>query len=154
MKVFVDSSVFIRHFYGVEKAVNILDVLLNEHEVFVSANVIEETFFKLLFIECENRFGKTGKYTLREMYKRHADRFENVKLYLENFILEFMRTGIIKLCNTNEEILKMSIEISYRYSLLPNDALIAATCKYHGISKIATFDEDFARVDFLEIVKV
>ncbi len=36
--------------------------------------------------------------------------------------------------------------------LLPNDALIAATCKYYGIKKIATFDEDFKRVDFLEVV--
>jgi hypothetical protein len=36
----------------------------------------------------------------------------------------------------------------------PNDALIAATCKHYGIRKIATFDEDFKRVDFLEIVRV
>ena len=39
------------------------------------------------------------------------------------------------------------------YDLLPNDALIAATCKHYGIKKIATFDEDFKRVDFLEIVE-
>ncbi len=154
MKVFVDSSVFIRHFYGIEKAVNILDFLVNGHEVFVSPNVVEETFFKLLFIECENKFGKTGKYTLREMYKKHADQFENVRLYVENFILEFMRAGIIRLCCINEEVLKMAVEISYKYSILPNDALIAATCNYYGINKITTFDEDFERVDFLEVVKV
>ncbi len=40
------------------------------------------------------------------------------------------------------------------YTLLPNDALIAATCKHYGIRKIATFDEDFRRVDFLEVVEV
>jgi predicted nucleic acid-binding protein len=34
-----------------------------------------------------------------------------------------------------------------------NDALIAATCKHHGIQKIATFDPDFEHVDFLEIVR-
>ena len=39
-----------------------------------------------------------------------------------------------------------------KYGLLPNDALIAATCKHHGIKKIATFDADFERVDFLEVV--
>ncbi|RLI81692.1 ribonuclease VapC, partial [Archaeoglobales archaeon] len=38
--------------------------------------------------------------------------------------------------------------------LLPNDSLIAATCKHYGIKKIATFDDDFKRVDFLEIVKM
>jgi len=38
------------------------------------------------------------------------------------------------------------------YGLLPNDALIAATCKHHEIRKIATFDPDFKRVDFLEVI--
>ncbi|WP_230972195.1 PIN domain-containing protein [Archaeoglobus neptunius] len=40
-----------------------------------------------------------------------------------------------------------------KYKLLPNDALIAATCKHYGIKKIATFDEDFKRVDFLEVIE-
>ena len=38
----------------------------------------------------------------------------------------------------NEEIFDLAKEISIKYKLLPNDALIAATCKYYGISKIAT----------------
>ncbi|ATZ61584.2 MAG: type II toxin-antitoxin system VapC family toxin [Methanosarcinales archaeon Met12] len=42
--------------------------------------------------------------------------------------------------------------IVQQYGLLPNDALIAATCKHYGIKKIATFDSDFKRVDFLEII--
>ena len=28
-----------------------------------------------------------------------------------------------------------------KYHLLPNDALISAICKHHGIRKIATFDD-------------
>ena len=42
--------------------------------------------------------------------------------------------------------------VAERYGLLPNDALIAATCKHYEIRKIATFDPDFKRVDFLEII--
>ena len=38
--------------------------------------------------------------------------------------------------------------------LMPNDAVIAATCKFYNIKKLATFDDDFKRVDYLEIVKV
>jgi len=44
--------------------------------------------------------------------------------------------------------------ITEKFKLLPNDALIVATCKHYGIKKIATFDEDFRRVDFLELVDV
>ncbi|RLG35187.1 hypothetical protein DRN97_00605 [Methanosarcinales archaeon] len=35
---------------------------------------------------------------------------------------------------------------------LIDDALIAATCKHYGIRKIATFDPDFKRVNFLEVI--
>ena len=44
-------------------------------------------------------------------------------------------------------------EVIARYGLLPNDALIAATCKHHGIMKLATFNGDFKQVDFVEIIK-
>jgi len=52
----------------------------------------------------------------------------------------------------NKDIFEITKEIISKYRLLPNDALIAATCKYYGIKKIATFDEDFKRVDFLEVI--
>ena len=45
------------------------------------------------------------------------------------------------------------VEVVEKYKLLPNDALIALTCEVYGIGKIATFDDDFKRVDFLEIVR-
>jgi len=46
------------------------------------------------------------------------------------------------------------VEIISKYGLLPNDALIVATCKYYGINKIVTFDSDFKRVDFLEVMEI
>ncbi|WP_420917878.1 PIN domain-containing protein [Pyrodictium abyssi] len=45
------------------------------------------------------------------------------------------------------------IEYMTKYKLLPNDALIAATCRAYGIENIATFDEDFGRVPWLKTVK-
>ena len=39
-----------------------------------------------------------------------------------------------------------------RYNLLPNDAIIAATCLKHEIAQIATFDSDFLRVDWLKVI--
>jgi len=46
------------------------------------------------------------------------------------------------------------IEVFSEQNLLPSDALIVATCKHYGIRKIATFDEDFKRVDFLEVLEL
>ena len=54
----------------------------------------------------------------------------------------------------NTQIFEISYLFSEIYGLFPNDALIAATCKHHGIRKIATFDPDFKRVDFLEMLEL
>jgi len=67
-------------------------------------------------------------------------------------ILEDLTSTTIKVLYVNEEILHLSKRFSFDYKLLPDDALIVATCKHHGIRKIATFDPDFKRVDFLEII--
>jgi len=53
----------------------------------------------------------------------------------------------------NKEIEDLSFEIIKKYGLLPNDALIAATCKHYGIRNIATFDRNFERIDFLKVWK-
>jgi len=44
------------------------------------------------------------------------------------------------------------LEIMKKHRLLPSDAQIALTCKHHNIKVIATFDEDFRRVPWLEVV--
>jgi predicted nucleic acid-binding protein len=66
---------------------------------------------------------------------------------LESFLSEY---GVEIIPTPND--LKKLLQIIIKYRLLPNDALIAATCKHHEINKIDTFDPDFERVDFLEII--
>jgi len=49
-------------------------------------------------------------------------------------------------------VLSLILETEETDIVKPNDALIAATCKHYGIKNIATFDSDFERVDFLDVV--
>ena len=65
-----------------------------------------------------------------------------------NSFIKKMRIRIISSPSDPTTMIKM---IRY-YRLLPADAVIAATCKANGITKIATFDSDFKRVDFLEVI--
>ena len=46
----------------------------------------------------------------------------------------------------------MAIEVARQYGLLPNDALIAATCRYYGIDTVITFDGDSKRIPWLKVV--
>ena len=154
MRIFIDSSVFIRHYYGVETALTLLDTAINKNETAISQTVVEEVFFKLLYMETKRIYGKTGKYRTKKNFIRNPEKFGLVKEYIEGFLIESIEQDIIELLEVNEDILRDSVKVSFTYRLLPNDALIAATCKYYGIRKIATFDEDFDRARFLERVNV
>jgi len=46
-----------------------------------------------------------------------------------------------------------SKDVIKKYQLLPNNALIVSTCEFYGIEMIATFDNDFKRVETLEILR-
>ena len=44
-------------------------------------------------------------------------------------------------------------KVMIMYKLLPNDAMIVSTCLLHDIKEIATFDNDFIRVEPLKIIR-
>ena len=44
------------------------------------------------------------------------------------------------------------VEVAKDYRLLPSDAIIALTCRYHGVNRIITFDRDFERVPWLQVI--
>ncbi|MFA4640266.1 PIN domain-containing protein [Pyrococcus kukulkanii] len=103
-------------------------------------------------METERLFGCTGKFMVKKMFMQERERFDSVFKYLSEFILENIELGIIELLPPNKEILNEAVTLSKEFGLLPNDALIAAACKFCGISKIATFDKGFENVPFLEVL--
>ena len=146
--IFLDTSVFIEHILGnfsIEK-------LVNKDRLFSSINVLEETFYKSIILKTFEKFGKISKYTAKKKYIKNPALYNDIIMFFEEFIDSLVREGHLKILEVDHEIFTLSVKISKRYGLLPNDALIAATCKHHAIRKIATFDPDFKRVDFLEII--
>ena len=66
-------------------------------------------------------------------------------------VVEFIRSldiAVLEDRGSMDEI----VETMQKYSLLPGDALIAVTCKHHSITTIATFDEDFKRIEWLRVI--
>jgi len=78
---------------------------------------------------------------------------ERVKASLRslNDQLRFLREYFTEL-EVNEKVKQTAIEIMNEHGLLPNDALIASTCKHYGVDTILTFDEDFRRIPWLKII--
>ena len=135
--VFIDSSVFLDFLEGKEKA----RVLLAEYSGLEGCiNVI--VFSEVLFVYIKATTGKKS-YEL----KKKPELVKSVEL---TDIVELL--GRYRTLDVEEAVTKEAEELITKYGLLPNDALIAATCKHYGINKIATTDPDFKRVDFLEVI--
>ncbi len=43
-------------------------------------------------------------------------------------------------------VVPLYLQLMQQYNLLPNDALILATCKLNGITQLASYDADFDTV--------
>ena len=108
-----------------------------------------ETSFKVI-LTLALRDGLKGVYDLRKNLEKYSWIYNRVIKSIETL----MNAGILKIATIDWNILKLSAEMGEKYHLLTNDALIAATCKYYGIKKIASFDDDFKKVDFLEVVEI
>ena len=135
--VFIDSSVFLDFLEGKEKA----KILLEEYsglEGCINDIVFSEVLFVYIKAETEKK-----SYEL----KKQPELVKSVEL---NDIMELL--GRYRTLDIGEAVKSGTEGLIKKYGLLPNDALIAATCKHYGIKKIATFDPDFKRGDFLEVV--
>jgi len=130
-----------------------LEVLrkLSTYALYVPVNVLEEASFKIIVSSVLDELN-TAKYSFYRM-KAEFEKGRGKKLIVDRLHLLNSIKDKLVILELNEEIFDVSKEVIEKYRLLPNDALIAATCKHCGITKIATFDEDFKRVDFFEVIE-
>lgn len=147
----IDTNVLVNFFLNTElteKAYSLVKLVLTDYSPVIFTNIFEETTFILIREELMSK-GIARFYDQRDFIKKNG--YNTLFVYRKFF--EFLKKFNISIFEN-----KFSIEdfqsIMEKYKLLPNDALIAATCKHYDITKISTFDEDFQKVDFLNIVEV
>lgn len=140
--VFIDSNVIIKYFAGDSLAKKLLEPIIYGDAIgYVNTIVISEVIFILIKL-------LTGKkaYELKSSPETVKDALKSL-----NIQIQFLREYFSEL-EINERVKQIAIEVMEEYGLLPNDALIASTCRYYGIDTILTFDEDFKRVPWLKVV--
>jgi len=142
MRVFFDSNVFLKYLAGVEDAKKLIGKVEDgEWKGYVNDIVISEVVYGYLRLALD-----VSRYRLRKYVIEYTDR---VKELLEQDVYPLF---------TDFEHLPISIgienliEYMTKYRLLPNDALIVATCRAYNINNIATFDEDLKRVPWINIL--
>lgn len=139
---FIDTNVIIRYYAGDPAARKALEPVLSGETVgYINSVVFSEVLFVLLKLLTGMKAYelKRRPQTVRETLKM----LDNQIAFLQGYFIEL---------EINEEIKQAALDVMRRYGLLPNDAIIAATCKHYNINTIITFDEDFKRVAWLRII--
>jgi uncharacterized protein len=103
-------------------------------------SVYEEAFFVGLRLIAEDEFGITGTAKLKEYIRDKGYGFADE--FIRN--LNEVFSGLVIVPDSSN--LSAITEIARTHALLPNDALIVATCREQAIPKIATFDRDFSKI--------
>ncbi|AIJ06366.1 hypothetical protein JH146_1524 [Methanocaldococcus bathoardescens] len=138
IKAFVNSNVIINHFSG---NVNILE-LLEKYELYINPIVFSEVLMVYLKLITNEK-----SYTLKHKPELILNKKEELKLLDDLF-------SLLKTLPINEDIQEIAYNLIICYGLLPNDALILATCKYHKIKNLITLDTDFKKIADKESIKI
>ena len=127
--IFIDSSLLVEYIKG-RKTELLTELIGNKLAItFINETVVSE--FMLYFLA---HFGQASPRSLKsseKIPKLLSDKsgFDLLKKF------EFLATG--------DSLFKLVPELMKKYNFLPNDAIILATCKIHGITKLASHDSDF-----------
>lgn len=128
-KVFIDSSVIVEALKGNEYAVAILKSVAEKEDIALMINPI-------IFSECTYIFMKYA-YGSRS---RSSYRLQDYKTNLARL---FDLLNSFTMLDVNTSIVRVAQDYIQRLNMLPNDALILATCNYYGINTIISLDSDF-----------
>ena len=146
--IFVDTNVIYNIIFETRFTDRALRFIETCQELVTSATVIHELIYVSIRDLCEERYGTKNNSSYRKIIatKGYAPFQKDI-----DRLFQFVENSSISLIPVNNDLEDWK-EILLKYKLLPYDALIASTCMSNGITKIATFDRDFNRVDFLKIV--
>ena len=126
---FIDSSVLIEYNKG--NKLKLFNKLQDDPGIMCYVN--EVVISEFLFYYLANNGNK-------------APRTLQMRGEIKDIFMQFQQYQLIKLCRlipNDNRLFSIVPQLMSKYNLLPNDAIILATCKMHGITKLASHDTDF-----------
>ncbi|WP_297555934.1 type II toxin-antitoxin system VapC family toxin [Thermococcus sp.] len=129
LTAFIDTNIIIEHLGG---NIDLLD-LRERFDILYSNSIVfsEALMVYLRALTGERPYTlKHNPYIIRNLREELLDFSRLFELFLD---LEI-----------NRAIETLAVEYLTKYGLLPNDALILATCKFYDVKYLISFDSDFA----------
>lgn len=128
-ELLLDSSILVE--YVKERRIELLDRLLviPNLKLYIDSTVLSEYTFHWL----ATKGGKSPRSLQQAKQVR--------QLVTDIEPINFLK--LFTVLPSDDRIVLTYLDLMQRYNLLPNDALIIATAKLHGIAAIASYDADF-----------
>jgi len=129
-KIFIDSSVLVEALKGNKREFYYSLVSDEKNSFYINSITVSEYLYFLVGFS-----GGSSPRSLKESKKIKdslADQNNQVEILNE---FKYLQTGS-RIYNTVPQFMS-------KYNLLPNDAIILATCKMHSITKLTSHDTDF-----------
>ncbi|CAI1493892.1 Putative nucleic acid-binding protein, contains PIN domain [Thermococcus nautili] len=127
-ELLIDSSLLVEYFKGNERAVKLFESFENEEvALYITETIFSEVTYLLI-----GYFSKLAPRTVKGRRDKLPPEIRAVFKALKGF-------GFIE---SSQRTVFKAMELIEKYAMLPNDALILATCIEHGFA-LATLDEDF-----------
>ncbi len=149
--IFVDANTLIYHFtnhpkFGAACTALVERIELKEIQGFTSAHCLADIAHRVMTIEAMGRLGWPVSRLAARLKKHHG---EIPKLHLyQQATAKVPQLGIQVLAVTGALVVDAT-SFSEQYELLTGDALIVATMRQHGLTKLGSEDADFDRVPWL-----
>jgi hypothetical protein len=147
--ILLDTNVLVYFLHRVEPyASKAKEILVEEEDLAITLRILDELLFALIRLEAWRSFGIRKLEELRNFVRKRGIKvFDDVMNDVKEFV-EKLNIVVLEDKGSFQEVL----EAMRKYDLLPGDAIIAVTAKHYSIRRIATFDQDFKKVPWLEVI--
>jgi predicted nucleic acid-binding protein len=146
--IFVDTNVLYSVLVKTQFSQAAQNIILMPSDLATSSTVLSELVFVSLRKLCKERFGTNSYSEFRRTLALKG--YNSFKRDLD-LIFSLIKERDILVLPINDDLDDWKNAMT-KYNLMPNDAMIASTCLKHEISEIATFDRDFRRVDWMNVI--
>jgi len=146
--VFIDANTFVYNFgahpqYGTACKLLLERIARQDLQGFTSAHVLSDLAHRAMTLEAIDQFGWAAKGIAQRLRNHPADVQKLTRF--RQAVDEVSRVGI-QVFPIDRPVISAATAISQQHGLLIGDALIVALMRLHGLTNVASEDDDFDRV--------
>ena len=157
-RIFLDANVLVYHLdasspYQPACSEFLRRVETQEVDAVTSTLVVDEVIYAVLIHEGSQRL-KTPRLTAIQKRILTSPGFAKLCYARVGQVLDYLevlRLHGLSIFEATFDIIKASLPLAIQHQLLPRDAIHASTCQALGIAHIATRDDHFTRLPFLQV---